>query len=174
MKDINNYLGYKITKNGDVYSFKKKGGNGRLSKKGFLLCTTETKGGYLLVELHQNGISRKFTVHSLVLETFQCKRPSGMVARHLDGNPKNNNILNLRWGTLDQNIEDFMLHGKTIGENNPNAKISNEVALRIIEIRNREHLSYAKIGKKFNVSSQCIYRICKNLTKRFNMDGRNQ
>lgn len=50
------------------------------------------------------------TVGRTVLEAFLGPEP-GLVARHLDGNPFNNRIDNLAWGTNKQNTEDSISHG---------------------------------------------------------------
>lgn len=42
-------------------------------------------------------------VHSLILLAFVGKRPAGQVIDHVDGNPFNNNLSNLRYCTPSQN-----------------------------------------------------------------------
>jgi len=37
--------------------------------------------------------------------------PEGMECRHLDGNPGNNNLENLAWGTREENMKDRVDHG---------------------------------------------------------------
>jgi hypothetical protein len=37
--------------------------------------------------------------------------PEGMEIRHLDGNPENNALENLKYGTRSQNIQDQIRHG---------------------------------------------------------------
>ena len=58
--------------------------------------------GYPLV--HIDGKTTK--VPRLVAEAFIGKRPDGMEIRHLDGNPQNNRIENLAYGTHSQNVLD--------------------------------------------------------------------
>lgn len=50
-------------------------------------------------------------VHHLVLEAFVGPRPVGLEALHGDGNPANNNVDNLRWGTRRENLYDAVAHG---------------------------------------------------------------
>lgn len=50
-------------------------------------------------------------VHRLVLEAFIGPCPDGMQCRHLDGNPGNNFVTNLRWGTSSENNLDKVGHG---------------------------------------------------------------
>jgi hypothetical protein len=73
--------------------------------------------GYLRVSLSRN---RDEYVHTMVLETFAGPRPAGHQASHLDGNPANNWILNLKWETPTENNSWKRFHGTAaIGERNP-------------------------------------------------------
>jgi len=49
-------------------------------------------------------------VHRLILEVFVGPCPDGMECRHLDGNPQNNRLDNLAWGTPEENCEDREKH----------------------------------------------------------------
>jgi hypothetical protein len=51
------------------------------------------------------------TIHRLVLEAFVSTRPPGLVARHLNGNPADNRLVNLVWGTYSENTYDRVRHG---------------------------------------------------------------
>lgn len=67
--------------------------------------------GYLIVNLSSRGVNSVRTIHRLVLEAFIRPRDKGEVARHLDGNPKNNSLANLAWGTYSDNAFDAVRHG---------------------------------------------------------------
>ncbi|TXH10486.1 MAG: hypothetical protein E6R04_05275 [Spirochaetes bacterium] len=71
----------------------------------------ETGKGYRSVTLIRDAKLRTFTVHRLVLEAFVGPRPEGNECRHLDGNPSNNNLGNLAWGTPSENQRDSLAHG---------------------------------------------------------------
>lgn len=51
-------------------------------------------------------------VHQLVAETFLGPRPEGADVRHLDGNPANNRVENLAYGSRTENILDVYRIGK--------------------------------------------------------------
>lgn len=51
------------------------------------------------------------TAHVLVMEAFVGPRPDGMQVRHLDGNPANNALSNLAYGTPAENMQDKRRHG---------------------------------------------------------------
>lgn len=68
--------------------------------------------GYLRVSL-SDGPKRVYPkfVHRLVLKAFVGAAPDGYEARHLDGDPANNSLTNLKWGTSTENQEDRRTHG---------------------------------------------------------------
>lgn len=68
--------------------------------------------GYLSVMLYEAGASQVVYIHALVLTAFVGPRPHGYQGRHLDGNPKNNHINNLCWGTPAENRRDIGSHGR--------------------------------------------------------------
>jgi len=102
LNDIPGYPGYKITKTGEVWSDHMGGW-----KK---LCLDP--GGYLRVSLTLDGVNRMRLVHQLVLETYRGPRPDGMEVRHLNGNPSDNRVENLTYGTHAENLRDIVLHGR--------------------------------------------------------------
>ena len=66
--------------------------------------------GHLTVGFGSNPQVRK-GVHVVVLSTFVGPCPVGMECRHLDGDPTNNRLDNLAWGTPLQNQHDRRRHG---------------------------------------------------------------
>ncbi len=62
------------------------------------------------------GTKKQVYVHQLVLGAFVGPCPIGMECRHLDGNPSNNFLSNLRWGTHLENMEDMRRHGSLDGK----------------------------------------------------------
>ena len=72
--------------------------------------------------------------HKLVLEAFVGPRPAGKEGLHGDGDSTNNALLNLSWGTPQENGKDRLAHGtQHRGENTPQAKLFEEDVLRIRE-----------------------------------------
>lgn len=100
-------------------------------------------------------------LHVLVLEAFVGPRPSGYECRHLDGNPQNNTVENLRWGTVSENRQDSILHGTFVGlkhgERHGGSVLSD---LQIADIRRRFRSGLRKsLAMEFGVSPGHIYRI---------------
>lgn len=70
---------------------------------------------YLSVKLAKAGITKTVYVHVLVLLAFEGVRPKTVgrsEIRHLDGDKLNNNISNLKYGTVKENHDDRKLHVK--------------------------------------------------------------
>lgn len=70
-----------------------------------------TRGGYPIAMLWDGTKDYSKTVHSLVMEAFAGPRPEGCEIRHLNGNPADNSIGNLAYGTRSENVQDAVLHG---------------------------------------------------------------
>jgi hypothetical protein len=68
--------------------------------------------GYFRItfKIGETTINRR--VHTLVAEAFIGPRPDGMVVRHLNGNHLDNRSANLRYGTVAENAQDMLRHGR--------------------------------------------------------------
>jgi len=106
-KPIRGFPGYAVTKDGRVWSTPKLGG----TKSGQWLIPHSDVSGHLRVWLYRGGEKIGRAVHRLVLETYIGPCPEGMECRHLNGNPTDNNLGNLMWGTRSENQIDSVMHG---------------------------------------------------------------
>lgn len=96
IKLIPNYEDYGATKNGKIWSYKSK----RYLKPG------KDKDGYLRVILCKDGKRKGFSVHRLVLMTWEpIDNYCDMQVNHKDENKGNNSLENLEWVTLKENIQ---------------------------------------------------------------------
>ena len=59
--------------------------------------------GYKLINLKKNGKLKIVRVHRLVGNTFLENPDNKKVIDHIDNNPANNNVKNLRWATSSNN-----------------------------------------------------------------------
>ena len=75
--------------------------------EGRILSPGRMTGGHLSVALGR-GNSR--CVHELVLSAFVGPRPEGHECLHINGNPSDNRLENLRWGTRSENLRDKVRH----------------------------------------------------------------
>lgn len=67
--------------------------------------------GHLHVTLSAGNVQTTRYVHKLVAEAFIGPCPDGQEVRHWDGNPANNTVGNLRYGTRAENLLDAVRHG---------------------------------------------------------------
>lgn len=121
----------------------------------------EKRGGYPQLDLKRSGKYNRLFVHRLVLDAFVGRRPKGHECRHLDGNPKNNNLNNLKWGTSQENSDDLEKHGGHMnrGENNGQSKLTNKEVRHIRFLLKNSNLSQVKIGKIYGVNGSLICNI---------------
>lgn len=76
-----------------------------------LVLKPRTHQGRLDVTLSRNGRVRTRLIHQMVLESFVEARPAGLVACHLNGDSRDNRLVNLRWDTVSANTLDSVRHG---------------------------------------------------------------
>lgn len=154
--------GYHVSKDGRVFSRRRYGSSVRLgSEWKERKLSTGDLGRKEFTARNADGKVFLLRVHRLVLLAYVGPCPEGMECRHLDGNPSNNCVENLAWGTPLQNHEDKRLHGTNpMGERSPSAKLSNEKVVEILLLRDAGE-SYSRLGKRFGVDGSTIYKICK-------------
>ena len=160
-KALPNYEGiYEVSNLGQIRSLTREViySNGRKHiHHGKILKFSDHEYGYYLVTLcNYNQI--QLPIHVLVLQTFYGPAPEGYLCRHLDGNPQNNRLYNLIWGTHKENYADMVKHERRYnqqGENGPQAKLNND-QIKIIKEKLRKGARRIDLAKKFNVNSNTI------------------
>ena len=101
---------YEVSDLGRVRSLDRIRSNGR-KWRGRVLRPVPMERGYLSVNLWLDNTPRMHLTHRLVLAAFEGPAPEGSEGRHLDGNPSNNALFNLAWGTHSENQYDQVSHG---------------------------------------------------------------
>ena len=127
-------------------------------KKGRFLVLKGTVCGQLGYQAICVSGKKKIYVHRAVCELFNGPPLPGQQCRHLDGNRKNNDAQNLKWGTASENNQDKIAHGTNgEGEKNPMARLTKE---DVQEIRTRVANGESQISmcSIFNVSPMTISR----------------
>jgi len=164
-KDVPGYEGfYQVSDLGQVKSLAKKVSmsDGRTYTVREKLLKPTWRGRYFYVMFSNSGKEITNLVHRLVLLAFAGPCPEGMECRHLDGNSKNNQLKNLKWGTKKDNGEDRVRHGTSKGahpgEEHHNAKLS---AGQVREIRKRARNGErpCNLAREFVISESIIRRI---------------
>ena len=109
-KAIPGYPGYTITLLGVVTSLA--GSQPKRPRPAFVVPHQVHKAGYRHVSIRHNGTYKMTAIHRLLLLAFRGQpEPHQTCVRHLDGNPANNSLDNLAWGTPDENDKDKDRHG---------------------------------------------------------------
>lgn len=149
---VPDFPGYYATKDGRVWSTWKAGckplpdaAEPRVVKHAI------HKGGYHQICLRKDGVRFKVYIHEVILRTFVGPRPDGKThARHLNGNPSDNRIKNLVWGTASENSRDRFRHGTCA-----QAKLTEE---QVVAIREAEGTN-TQLAERFGISRYQVGRI---------------
>lgn len=101
---------YEVSDMGNVRSLDRIRSHGK-RWRGRTLKPIPMPRGYLLVNLWFDNKQRMFLIHRLVLTAFVGPAPEATEALHADGDPTNNSLSNLSWGTHSENMLDQVAHG---------------------------------------------------------------
>lgn len=149
---------YEVSSHGQIKSIRRHSRvNGQTPERkrwmGGNILNPSTSTGYKRVVFTADGRRGVYGVHRLVLLSFVGEPEDGQVTLHADGNPTNNNLCNLSWGTHKENMEDRSRHGKyASGENHCNAKLTDRDAFDIYHSKERGSV----LAKKHGVSQTTI------------------
>lgn len=117
------------------------------------------KFGHLAVSLCKEGQVKSHNVHRLVAAMFLGDPPDGLQCCHNDGDPTNNAVDNLRWGTPGDNQADRIRHGTyQCGEQVASSKLTaSQVACIKSMLQQGKNIS--ELSRQFGVSRRSIRRI---------------
>ena len=156
MKEINNYPNYKVGEDGTVISYK-------FAKQKVLKpqMVTQSKKKYLAVGLYnENNKRTKYGkspamnyVHRLVWEAYVGEIPEHLEIEHIDQNPHNCHLSNLKLVTRKENIDSHYRskYGFLYTEKR------DEIIKDYLELK-----SYDLVAEKWNVNVSTIFRVIKN------------
>lgn len=141
---------YYAIEDGNIYS--------EYSKK--MLSKQLDKDGYEKVCLVSKDGRHRYSVHRLILETFNpVENMLELQVNHIDGNKRNNSLKNLEWATCKENIKhacDTGLRHNQTGENNNATKLTEDNVKEIIKLLLEKKLTQKEIGKIYNVSEDVV------------------
>lgn len=107
--------------------------------------------GRQIIGLRHNKKGNRLLISRLVLLTFVGPCPKGMECCHWDGNPFNNKINNLRWGTRRSNIQDAFRHGTWPVGQQRNGKLSDDQVREARKLWATGKYQKKQITKMFNI-----------------------
>ena len=148
---VADWSGYKVSSIGQVYSLK--------SNK--ILKPMTAKSGHLYVYLYDgSGFSKKVYIHQIVLRSFGFYSKENEECRHLNGNPKDNRLENLQWGTRQENVDDRRRHGRMpIPHKSKFTKLSQDDIPIIRRMKSKKSSRFvANIFKTSHTTIQKIWR----------------
>jgi len=85
-------------------------GRARSIRTGRMLKPWTIGKGYLAVEFWRDGVRQRAYLHQEVAKAF-LGAADGLEVRHLNGDPQDNRVENLAWGTRQENALDMVRHG---------------------------------------------------------------
>ena len=101
---------YDVSDLGRVRSLDRLDARGHARREMVLKPRTSNKRHYVV--LYTNGVRRRNSkVHRLVLEAFMGPCPDGLEGCHLNDDPTDNRLENLRWDTQSANMLDSVRNG---------------------------------------------------------------
>ena len=115
---------YQASNLGRIKSFK-------VNKKGTIMTGSVLKDGRIRVNL--NG--QKYLVHRLVLMAFcpELETEENCLVLHKDGDPTNNMLENLKWGSYKENANDELMHQRCKTQREKSKQYRQEQQFLIIE-----------------------------------------
>jgi len=152
-KAVPGYEGlYKVSSFGRVMSMNYR----RTGRPGLLSLAVKGKG-YLGLQLWKNRDSTQVYAHRLVLLAFVGEPQEGQECLHLDGNPSNNKVENLAWGTAKENQADRTRHGTDCkGESHPLYKLSDSEVKNIRALYASGRWRQWEIAERFGIARSYV------------------
>jgi len=175
-KDIEGFPGYQVSNKSRVkslgrervkiYEGKYNGKEVIQNYKERILTPRLGNKGYLGVHLYNNGM-KTFSLHRLVALAF-IPNPSGeRTINHIDGNKLNNDLSNLEWMSVKENLQHAHSNGlinHSIGEDHYISKLSEDDVRSIRKYSNEFKVSQKLLGKMYCVSAGSIQNIVERTT----------
>lgn len=130
--------------------------DGSMTRHGLPKKATLGRVGYLVYQRSEGNKTSQRYVHRILLEAFVGPCPEGCEALHINGNPLDNRLENLRWGTRKENVADAIRHGTAaIGHRNAQSKLSPVDLLSIKRLREKR-VPTREIAERFDVTPETI------------------
>ncbi len=133
------------------------------------LRRTFDRRGYIRTSVMVNDEERSISLHRLVIMAWGRLPRDGEEVRHLNGNPSDNRIDNLAWGTHRENEADKRLHGTMVrGEKQWMSRLTEAQVIEARALRNADPAcwTYRRLADKYNISLPIIHRAISSQAER--------
>jgi hypothetical protein len=107
---------YEVSNLGRVRSTRRRGTTGRV------LAIHPNGEGYAVAPLWRNNRVARPNVHRIVMAAFAGPCPDGLVVRHLNGNRMDPRLVNLTYGTAQENALDRVRHATDVNARKTHCK----------------------------------------------------
>lgn len=160
MTTIKNYPNYRVTTEGEVWSY------AQTKPKTLKPQKTTQNGKYLQVRLYGDDaritkkgarLGKLYYIHRLIWETLVGEIPPLLTIDHIDGNPANNRLDNLQLVTQSENS----IKGNAKRRRHDLWENRDEVIKKVKELG-----SQRKAAQFYNCSDVTIFRVVNNKTRR--------
>lgn len=114
----------------------------------------------------QSGITKLVYAHRFILECWDSVQPRHVITRHLNGNSLDNRLCNLKYGTIQENVDDSFKHDGNYaqGKRNGRAKLTENDVIKI-RMMSANGNSVISIHKKYEfVSKVSISNVIRGIT----------
>lgn len=139
-------------------------GHTKLLRERILKGSFGNQCGFYVEIPNDDGKNHHLIVARAMLTVFVRPPEEGEVARHLDDNKRNQNLSNLAWGTVRDNINDAISNGKLVrGTSHPNSKLTEEGVSEIkrkYKFKDRRFGCYG-LAKEYNINYTVVWSIIK-------------
>lgn len=123
------------------------------------IMSTFKSGKYQSVDLSRDGVREKFSIHRLVLMSFEGLHKTKLHCNHIDGDKHNNSLENLEWVTPSENRVHAVKNGldnPRKGDTHPNSKLNTEIVIECRKIWDGTSKHIERLAAKYNVSPSTI------------------
>lgn len=155
-KEVPGFPLYRIGDDGSLQTRLVPRSKGKVGDAWYPAAVFANKNGYWRTILRRDGKDHWLMVHRLVLDAFVGPCPDGMMACHNNGDPSDNRLPNLRWGTMKENQEDRIAHGTSNrGERHGCSKLTTS---KVVAIRDKRACgeSIRSLAKEYGLDKSTV------------------
>ncbi len=150
---------YEVSDRGGIRSLDRRGVDGRRLAGKRMRPWRSPQTGRDFVSLFRDGERKLFLVYRLVLLAFVGQPRARQICCHNNGDPTDNRLENLHWGTYGDNSRDALEHGAIlVGERHPRAKLTDAQSREIYELADTG-VSPTAVAREYGVTQSTISAI---------------
>ena len=102
---------------------------------------------------------KNYKIHRLVAAVFLVNPDNKPLVCHKDSNPLNNDVSNLYWGTVKDNVRDCKKLGRHFSQKSAHFKVTEEVFRNMVFDKMFEAKTYDEIAEKYKLSRATVSRV---------------